>query len=133
MFGYSGLEEAFPDTDCGLKPLGSRVIVQIRTPKKQTSGGLYVPQESRDTELWNTQVAKVISIGPAAFRNRDTLELWPEGAWCEPGHFVRVPKYGGDRWEVPVKNGEEALFAIFNDLDIIGRVTIDPLKVVAFL
>lgn len=132
---YVSLEEAFPEVEPGLKPYGSRVLVQIRTPKARTEGGLYIPEETRDTELWNTQVAKVIALGPVAFKNRDTLDAWPEGAWCQAGTFVRVPKYGGDRWQVsvPDRSPEKALFVLFNDLDIIGEVTTDPLKVVAFL
>ncbi len=131
---YSGLDEAFPQADPELQPFGHRVLVQIRTPKRQTAGGIYVPEESRETELWNTQVAKVITLGPVAFKNRETLEPWPEGEWCKPGVFVRTPKYGGDRWQVPLgKGGEFALFVLFNDHDIIGELTGDPLAVVAFL
>jgi len=129
----SEMEEAFPSVDPGLIPFGSRVLVQIRTPKTKTKGGIIVPDESRETELWNTQVAKVISIGSLAFKNRDTMESWPEGQWCEPGAFVRVPKYGGDRWQVPLKNGEKALFVLYNDLDIIGEITTDPLEILAYL
>jgi co-chaperonin GroES (HSP10) len=132
-FNYGHLGEAFPEIDPGLKPYGSRILVQIRTPKTRTKSGLYVPEETRQTELWNTQVAKVIALGPVAFKNRDTLETWPEGRWCEVGTFVRCPKYGGDRWEVPVSDSARALFVLFNDLDIIGEVTINPLDVVAFL
>lgn len=132
-YSYADLEEAFPEVDPGLVPFGSRILVQIRTPKTRTKGGLYVPEESRQTELWNTQVAKVIALGPVAFKNRDTLETWKEGAWCEIGAYVRCPKYGGDRWEVPISDSARALFVLFNDLDIIGRVTINPLDVVAFL
>jgi hypothetical protein len=61
------------------------------------------------------------------------MEPWPEGSWCENGDYVRVAKYGGDRWEVPMGNGENAMFVIFNDLDIIGRVTGDPLAIKAFI
>jgi len=79
------------------------------------------------------KVGKVIAIGPLAFKNRDTMASWPEGAWCNDGDFVRVAKYGGDRWEVELPTGEKALFVIFNDLDIIGRVQGDPLAVRAFI
>jgi co-chaperonin GroES (HSP10) len=89
--------------------------------------------ETQDTEKWNTQVAKVISVGPLAFKNRNTQEAWPEGDWCKAGDFVRVPKYGGDRWEVPITRDNSAMFVIFNDLDIIGQVTGDPLAVKAFI
>jgi len=133
-YSYAAISEAFPDVQCGILPFGSRVLVQIRTPKTQSAGGIYMPNETRETEIWNTQVAKVIAMGPGAFRNRDTLELWPEGEWCHEGHFVRVPKYGGDRWQVPVpQTGESALFTIFRDLDIIGRVEGDPLAIVAYI
>ena len=129
----NALEEAFPAVDPGIQPFGSRVLVQIRNPKQRTSSGIIIDPGSKDTEKWNTQVAKVISLGPLAFKNRDTLNAWPEGAWCQPGDFVRVAKYGGDRWEVPYGAHDTALFVIFNDLDIIGRVTGDPLAIRAFI
>lgn len=129
----NAMKEAFPAVEAGILPFGSRVLVQIRTPKTTTAGGIILSTDTKDTEKWNTQVAKVISIGPVAFKNRTTLESWPEGDWCQEGDFVRVAKYGGDRWEVPLPNGESAMFVIFNDLDIIGKVTTDPLKIKAFI
>jgi co-chaperonin GroES (HSP10) len=129
----SALAEAFPAVDAGIQPFGSRVLVQIRNPKQRTASGIIIDSGTKDTEKWNTQVAKVISVGPLAFKNRNTMESWPEGSWCAPGEFVRVAKYGGDRWEVPLGEGEVALFVIFNDLDIIGRVTVDPLSIRAFI
>lgn len=127
------MKEAFPEADCGVIPFGSRVLVQIRTPKTKTKGGIILTRDTVDTEKWTTQVAKVISVGPLAFKNRNTQESWPEGDWCKPGDFVRVPKYGGDRWEVPISRDDSAMFVIFNDLDIIGQVTGDPLTVKAFI
>jgi len=127
------LLEAFPDVSPGIVPFGSRVLVQIRTPKTKSAGGIILHGETRETEKWNTQVAKVISLGPLAFKNRNTQETWPEGEWCQPGEFVRVPKYGGDRWTVAIRQDEDAMFVIFNDLDIIGRVTGDPLAIKAFI
>lgn len=127
------LAAAFPAVDAGIQPFGSRVLVQIRTPKKKSEGGIILDLGTQDTEKWNTQVAKVICKGPLAFKNRNTMESWPEGDWCNVGDFVRVAKYGGDRWEVPIDVKESALFVIFNDLDIIGRVTGDPLAMKAFI
>ena len=127
------LIEAFPDADPGITPFGSRVLVQIRSPKTKTASGIILDNGTRDTEKWNTQVAKVINVGALAFKNRNTMDSWPEGSWCKAGDYVRVAKYGGDRWEVPLPNGETALFVIFNDLDIIGQVTGDPLAIRAFI
>ena len=131
------LLEAFPIVDAEVQPLGSRVLVQVKSIRSKTKGGIILVDDTKDTELWNTTVAKVIAVGPVAFKNRDTLQSWPEGDWVQPGEFVRAPKYGGDRWKVPylTPEGEEekAMFVIINDLDIIGRITGDPLKVQTFL
>jgi co-chaperonin GroES (HSP10) len=127
------MKEAFPAAEAGIKPFGSRVLIQIRTPKKTSAGGIILNTDTKDTEKWNTQVGKVIALGPLAFKNRNTMESWPEGAWCTEGEFVRVAKYGGDRWEVTLPNGESAMFVIFNDLDIMGQVLGDPLAIKAFI
>ena len=129
----SELDEAFPGVDPGLIPLGSRILVQIRSPKTKSKGGIILQPDTQETELWNTQVAKVIALGPLAFKNRNTQESWPEGAWCGVGDFVRVAKYGGDRWQVPLPDGGFALFVVFNDLDLIGLITGDPLAMKAFI
>lgn len=122
---------AFPLIDPGLRPFGNRILVQIRTPKDMSEGGIALIPEAQETEKWNTQVGLVISMGPLAFRDRDTRELWPEGEWCKAGDFVRVPKYGGDSFEV--KDGDnKALFKLFNDLSIGGLITINPLDVIAY-
>ena len=128
------LREAFPAVDPGAVPVGGRILVQWRqTRKTVTSSGIVLVEETKETEKWNTQVAKVISIGPLAFKKRDSLEPWPEGNWVQVGDYVRMPKWGGDRWEVPINADENALFSIFNDHEVIAKVTGDPLKVKAFL
>nr|ASN63707.1 co-chaperonin GroES [uncultured virus] len=129
---------AFPSVDPGAKPLGGRILVQLRrTKKKATSAGIILVEETKETEKWNNMVAKVIEIGPLAFRNRDTMQSWPEGAWCEVGDYLRVPKWGGDRWEVKVPGDDDledpALFMILNDHEVIAKVTGDPLQMRAFL
>ena len=126
------IEQAFPVVDPGVKPLGSKVLLQIRRTKTKTNGGIILTAEAQDTEKWNSMVAKVISVGPLAFRDRKTLDLWPEGAWVQAGDFVRCPKYGGDRWEIDLDDGA-ALFLIINDLEIIGQITGDPLAIKAFV
>lgn len=128
---------AFPSVDPGAKPLGARVLVQLRrTKQKVTSAGIYLVEETKETEKWNNMVAKVIEIGPLAFKKRDTMEPWPEGSWCEVGDYLRVPKWGGDRWEVEVpgeKDEDAALFMVLNDHEIIAKLTGDPLAVKAFI
>ena len=128
---------AFPSVDPGAKPLGARILVQLRrTKKKATSAGIILVEETKETEKWNNMVAKVIEVGPLAFKKRDTMEPWPEGSWCEPGDYIRVPKWGGDRWEVEVpgeRDEDKALFMVLNDHEVIAKVMGDPLAMKAFV
>lgn len=131
---WDSLDEAFPDLDCGHRPLGTRLIVQIRTPKNKTASGIILTRDTQETEAWNTQVGKVISLGPLAFHDRKTNTPWPEGAWVKVGDYVRVPKHGGDSWHVAIPDRPEefARFVLFNDLDLLAVVS-DPLTVRAFV
>ena len=129
---------AFPSVDPGAKPLGGRILVQLRRTKKATTAsGIILVEETKETEKWQNMVAKVIEIGPLAYKHRDTMAAWPEGSWASVGDFIRVPKWGGDRWEVPVPgedaNEENALFMVLNDHEVIAKLTGDPLAMKAFL
>ena len=129
---------AFPSVEPGAKPLGGRILVQLRRTKKKTTGaGILLVEETKETEKWNNMVAKVIAIGPLAFKHRDTMQAWPEGSWCDVGDYIRVPKWGGDRWEVKVPGDDDledpALFMILNDHEVIAKVTGDPLAMRAFV
>ena len=120
---------SYPNVDPGIVPLGGRVLVQLRRVKKTTQSGIIMVEETRDYEKYNTQTAKVVSLGPLAFRKKDTMEPWPEGVWAEIGEFVRVPKWGGDRFEVAIKGEPEepAIFMLINDHELIAKVTGDPM------
>lgn len=130
----STLEEAFPDNaDPGFTPFGTRVVVQLRRVKNTTKSGIILTQSTKDSEAWNTQVAKLVKVGPLAFKKRDSGEDWPEGVWANVGDFVRVPRWGGDRWSVEADDGGEVAFLTLNDHELIGRVDGDPLKVRAYV
>jgi co-chaperonin GroES (HSP10) len=136
--GNAELEWAFPAVDPGAVPLGGRLLVQLRRAKKKTtSAGIILVEETKETEKWQNMVAKVIAIGPIAFKHRDTMQPWPEGTWVSIGDYIRVPKWGGDRWEVQVPNEDEledkALFMVLNDHEVIAKLTGDPLAMKAFL
>ena len=130
-------ENLFPEINPGIKPFGSRVLVQIRRAKTKSRGGIIFSETIKDTELDNTCVARVLDLGPLAYKNRNTLEPWSEGIWCTKGQYVFVPKYGGIRWERTFKDENSDLdqkvqFVIFDDLNIVGDVE-DPLEIKAHI
>jgi co-chaperonin GroES (HSP10) len=137
-FNEADLAWAFPSVDPGAKPLGGRILVQLRrTKQKTTSAGIILVEETKETEKWQNMVAKVLDIGPLAFKHRDTMQPWPEGSWIEIGEYIRVPKWGGDRWEVRVPGSDDhedpALFMVLNDHEVIAKLTGDPLAMKAFI
>jgi len=109
------------------------VIVQLRRIKK-TAGRIIIVDETKESEKWNNMIGKIVAIGPLAFKNRDTMQPWAEGSWAEIGDFVRVPRWGGDRWERMDPNEtdealkEPVLFMTINDHELIAAVTDDPLS-----
>lgn len=147
-YRYASVDHAFPPIDPGCRPLGNMVLVQVRCALEK-SGNIILPTDSRQTEQYNTQIAKVISMGPLAFHNRNTGELWPEGAWCGVGDFVRIPKYQGERFMLHFKRPEmkfedgkwhetkqivtdEVEFVFLQDLRLTAVYTADPLTIRAF-
>jgi co-chaperonin GroES (HSP10) len=129
---------AFPDVNPGQAPFGGRIIVQLRRIKKTASGSrIILVSETKEAEKWNNMIGKVIAVGPLAFKNRDTMASWPEGSWANEGDYVRVPRWGGDRWEraVPGEDDTEdpVLFMTINDHELIARVTDDPLSFKAYV
>jgi co-chaperonin GroES (HSP10) len=110
--------------------------VQLRRIKKR-AGRIIIVDETKENEKWNNMIGKVVAIGPLAFKNRDSMQPWPEGAWAKVGDFVRVPKWGGDRWERPAPDAGEGedpvLFMTINDHELISEVTDDPLSFKAYV
>ena len=131
------LKWAFPDVSSGQKPFGGRVVVQLRRIKKTTASKIILVAETKETEKWQNMIGRVVEVGPLAFKNRDTMNPWPEGSWASVGDYVRVPKWGGDRWEreVPNEEGNEdpVLFMTINDHELIAKVTDDPLSFKAYV
>ena len=126
---------AFPEVSAGARPYGGRVIIQLRRIKKK-AGRIIIIDETKENEKWNNMIGKIVAIGPLAFKNRDTMQPWTEGSWAEIGDYVRVPKWGGDRWERPVpgEDGEDpVLFMTINDHELISAVTDDPLSFKAYI
>jgi len=128
---------AFPSVSPGMQPFGGRVVVQLRRIKKKTAGRIILVEETKENEKWNNMIGKIVAMGPLAFKNRDTMQPWVEGTWAQVGDYVRVPKWGGDRWEIRVPGEEDledpVLFMTLNDHELIAKVTANPLSFKAYV
>ena len=128
---------AFPDVQPGMDPFGGRVVIQLRRIKKKTAGKIILVEETKENEKWNNMIGKIVAMGPLAFKNRDTMQPWVEGTWAQVGDYVRVPKWGGDRWEIRVPGEDDkedpVLFMTLNDHELIAKVTSNPLLFKAYV
>lgn len=116
-------EECFPDIDTGIEVAGDRVLVQLRREKTTSKGGIILVDETRQTLRFNETVAKVIQIGPLAYKSPEDLTPWPEGNWCNVGDLVRTIKYGGDRFVVqPDDEGSPVVFITLQAREVISRI-----------
>jgi co-chaperonin GroES (HSP10) len=116
-------EECFPAIDTGIDVAGDRVLVQLRREKSTSKGGIILVDETRQTLRFNETVAKVIQIGPLAYKSPEDLSPWPEGNWCNVGDLVRTIKYGGDRFVVqPDDEGSPVVFITLQAREVISRI-----------
>ena len=116
-------EECFPVIDHGVDVAGDRVLVQLRRQKVKSKGVIIFVDETQQTLKFNETVAKVVQVGPLAYKSPDTLEPWIEGAWCKEGDLVRTIKYGGDRFVVdPSDDGGSVVFITLQAREIISRI-----------
>lgn len=109
----------FPDVTPGARPCGNQVLVQFRTLKSVSKGGIVLANDTKEFNNGNTQIARVVGLGQIAYKDRNTGEEWKEGAWANVGDIVIVPRWGGFRFEVPIPGTEDkAIFAIFEDFNL---------------
>ena len=115
--------ECFPEVDPGIEVLGDRVLVQLRREKTTSKGGIILVDETTQSIKFNETVAKVIQIGPLAYKNLDDLSPWVEGPWCKIGDIVRTIKYGGDRYVYDAgDDGAPVVFITLQAREIISKV-----------
>jgi len=95
----------------------------LRWQKIKSKGGIIFVDETQQTLKFNETVAKVIQVGPLAYKSPDTLEPWIEGPWCKEGDLVRTIKYGGDRFVIdPDDDGGAVVFITLQAREIISKI-----------
>jgi co-chaperonin GroES (HSP10) len=113
------IKQHFPEVDPGATPAGAKILVQLRTVKEKTSGGIVLVESTQEFNNGNTQIGRIVATGGIAFRDRSTGDEWKEGAWAKIGDLVILPRWGGFRFEIPVPGTEsKAIFAVFDDTNV---------------
>tara|TARA_R100001443_G_scaffold90864_3_gene97464 strand:+ start:2002 stop:2436 length:435 start_codon:yes stop_codon:yes gene_type:complete len=96
------------------KPVGYRLLVRPYQPKKKTKGGLYLTEQTLETQQLTTVVGLVVKMGDLCYKDKNKF---PTGPWCQEGQFIVYGRYAGARFKT--KYGEHR---ILNDDEIIGTI-----------
>jgi co-chaperonin GroES (HSP10) len=136
------VEEAFPEVAVEFTPVTNKILVQFRQPRQQTASGLYLPPQTLEGLQQSTVIAKLLAVGPYAFKGTGKGREWSEdinGKRPKPGDYIVINKWGGVQFMVePIGfvplpgdksvHGGKVLLAIMNDVDVFGSDVVDPVN-----
>jgi chaperonin GroES len=111
------------------KPTGWRILLLPFKGKKQTEGGILLPDQAIEREALATVCGYVLKVGPLAYKDpekfgdsTDPTKNWEP--WCKEGDWVIFGRYAGSRFkieggEVRLLNDDEILATINDPEDIL--------------
>ena len=87
----------------GIQPVEYKVLVKPKAVEEKTTGGLYIPDDTKQREQYGQIEGTLVAKSPAAFTFN--YEGWPEGAKVpEVGDKVVFSRYEGN--EIKGADGE---------------------------
>jgi hypothetical protein len=118
------VKEHFPEVDSGREPCGNKITVQLQLIKKKV-GSILLSSDTQDFNKNSTVVCRVVKVGHIAYKDRNSGDNWKEGAWCEIGDIVLMPRWGGNnRVEIPLPDDPDhsVIFATYNDFEVVDKI-----------
>jgi len=91
------------------QPTGYRILIKPYKQPNKTPGGIYLTDQTQDTNRLGMVRAEVIALGPLAYkdpnrfgviREEDGLRYTDLVPWCREGDWVLIGKYNGTRFKV---------------------------------
>lgn len=99
------------------EPKGYKLLIALPEFEEVTDGGVYLPDQVRNSESIATIVGFVLKMGTMAYQD---AAKFPDGPWCKEGDWVVFRAYSGTRIKI---HGRE--FRLIND-DTVEAVVEDP-------
>mgnify|MGYP002507739213 CR=1 FL=1 len=96
---------------------GFKILIALPELEEKTDGGIYLPEQVRNTEALATVVGFVLKMGDLCYLDE---KKFPNGPWCNEGDWVLFRAYSGTRIKI---HGKE--FRLIND-DMVEAVVEDP-------
>ena len=96
--------------DCSIKPLGDRVVLELKEAKQEMKGGIFIPDSAQE----KPQEFVVVALGPG--KNDDKGNKIPFDV--KVGDIVLTSRYGGT--EVKIDGKEYKIVSCDDILAIVG-------------
>lgn len=87
--------EEVPDPEVLPVVPGYHLLIRPVSVKKETKGGIILPDSTRDDIAYLTTVGKVLAVGRDAYKDADR---YPNGPWCKEGDYVCYGKHSGQKF-----------------------------------
>lgn len=101
----------------GISAFAYNVVVKQDAIEEQTKGGLFLPDEAKDRQMFRTQRGVIVSMGPKAFS--DLIDEEDAADRPSPGDRVIWARNAGFLHDGP--DGET--YRVLPDKDVMGRLT----------
>ena len=73
---------------------GYHLLIQPVSIKKETKGGIILPDRVKDDVAYLTTVGKVLDVGADAYIDQDKF---PNGPWCNVDDYICYGKHAGTK------------------------------------
>lgn len=97
----------------GIEPLDVRVLVHPDPVVEVTKGGIFLPDQVKESEKFATVKATLVAVGVNAFAEAKANPSFTAPA---PGDRVMIAKYGG----VQIKGDDGNEYRLMNDEDVVA-------------
>lgn len=75
------------------KPYRNLVLCKTYIPPEQTSGGIYMPNQTLENSAYQNMIGLVLDMGPTAFkRHEEDFDYW-DGVAPQKGEWVMMPRF----------------------------------------
>jgi co-chaperonin GroES (HSP10) len=88
-------DNEMPDPETLPNVPGYHVLIRPLSIRKETKGGIIMPDKFRDDIKYLTTVGRVVKVGSLAYKDK---VKFPSGPWCSEGDFVCYGKHTGQKF-----------------------------------
>ena len=104
------------------EPTGVTIVVKIDKAKKQTAGGIYLPDDEVDANTQATNIGTVISKGEHCYKGRLAQNMGSDKHWCEVGDKIFFKQFIGTRLLMVEEDLKDHYYRLINDEDVKGVI-----------